>query len=340
MDPLKALELKTQKELCTESEPLYFVPGSRECPEGSRLVFGKGPSDAQIIFVGSNPGYKENETGEPFTGKAGKQLEKLCRSYDIDLQSIYVTNVIKLPMFNRQQPTNEDIIRHSKFLERQINLIQPRLVVALGNVAAKTLLYLFPHGNLDMTTHQEADLQIKRINGHTHDLGLFYTIVTTFNPVVYTDQTYKKPLNRGFKAIKEEIRKKRESLGSVFEVKPVEMTIMSSSHALRGKSKTRQEIEAQIDTELEDDDEDPVETFAQIQSFFQSVLEDTDVIKLETITEVATQFDLTNNTVKDIALFAMYQSPEPEASTFKRSRSPSPPSDLPSPKRSKSLAVS
>jgi uracil-DNA glycosylase family 4 len=340
MEQLAALEQQTQKELCTESEPLYFAPGSRECPQGSRLVFGKGPADARIIFVGSNPGYKENETGEPFTGKAGKQLEKLCRMYSIDLQTIYVTNVIKLPIFNRQQPTNEDITRHSKILERQIQIIQPRLVVALGNVAAKTLLYLFPHGNLDMTTHQEADLQIKCINGHTHDLGFSYTVVTTFNPIMYTDQTYKKPLQKGFKAINHEISQERESIAKVFDVNPVDMTVGSSSHALRGKTKTREQIKTQIDTELEDDDEDSDEIFNQIQSFFQSVLEDTDVIKLETITQVATQFDLTDNTVKNIALFTMHQTPQPVASTFKRSRSPSPPSDLPSPKRSKLLPVS
>jgi len=335
MDPLKLLEEQTEKELCTESEPLYFAPGSRECPNGSRLVFGKGPIDARIVFVGSNPGRKENETGEPFTGVAGKQLADLCSMYDIDLRSIYVTNVIKLALFGqRQQPSDQDIVRHSKYLERQIQLIQPRLVVALGNVAAKTLLYLFPNGNLDMTSHQEADLQIKRINGHTHDLGFSYTVVTTFNPVMYTDESYRKPLERGFKAINHEIRKDRISLNNVFDVRASQTALAEHPVASVAQTKTRQEIEQAIEQQLEPD-EDASETFDQIQAFFQALSDDSQSVNNQTFQEVATQFDLSVDTVKDINWFTVSQPPDSDDQpTLKRSRSPS---DLPSPKRNKPL---
>ena len=322
------LEEQARAELCSEREPLFHAKDSVTCPAGSNLVFGTGPSDARIVFVGSHPGRSENESGEPFTGKAGRLLRRLCTMYDIDLDSIYVTNVLKLALFgHQQQPPNDAIIRHSRWLERQIQFIQPRLVVALGNIAAKTLLHLFPNGNLEMTSTQEQDLQIKRINGHVHDLGGSYTIVTTFNPIMYADEAYQKPLEHGFRAINLEIREARTSLTSIFDIKPVVKTIVATSSTTTA-SKTRTEIEEAIQT-----DEDAAEIFDQILDFFECVTEDTDVITFDTIQEVATSFDQPTSIVQDIAVFAAHAK-----SPHKRSRTSSP--TPPSPKRHKSLAPS
>ncbi len=105
-----------------------------------KAVFGEGNPDAKIMFVGEAPGRKEAATGRPFVGRSGQLLRKLIRSFGLDdLKDVYITSPVKyLPVYGT--PKKNDIVHGKKYLMRQIKIIKPKLIVLLGNTAAKAML--------------------------------------------------------------------------------------------------------------------------------------------------------------------------------------------------------
>lgn len=106
----------------------------------TNCVFGAGNKTADILFVGEAPGENEDKTGIPFVGRAGKLLDRHLAEAEINRDSVYIANVLKCrPPKNRDPlPSEEDACIH--FLERQIELIKPKLIVCLGRVSAKRLI--------------------------------------------------------------------------------------------------------------------------------------------------------------------------------------------------------
>lgn len=108
-------------------------------------VVGEGPLDSNVMLVGLGPGYHENLEGRPFVGAAGKLLDKLLDLAELDRRRIYITNVVKCYLPDNRA-TEEQIEACTPYLDRQISMINPRLIVALGSVAVNYLLskYGFP----------------------------------------------------------------------------------------------------------------------------------------------------------------------------------------------------
>jgi len=104
------------------------------------LVFGVGNPDARLMFVGEGPGRDEDEQGEPFVGAAGQLLTKIIEAIGLDRSDVYIANVVKSRPPNNRNPEPDEIAACLPFLEKQIDAIGPKVLVALGNVAAKTLL--------------------------------------------------------------------------------------------------------------------------------------------------------------------------------------------------------
>lgn len=98
----------------------------------TQAVPGEGPEDAQIMFVGEAPGFHEDQQGRPFVGPAGNFLEELLASIGINREQVYITNIIKCRPPANRDPLPEEIAACEPFLERQLAIIQPRLVVTLG----------------------------------------------------------------------------------------------------------------------------------------------------------------------------------------------------------------
>jgi len=95
-------------------------------------VIGEGSHDSKIIFIGEAPGKNEAKTGRPFCGTAGKILDQLLESVSIKREEVYITNIVKdRPPFNRD-PLPEEIEIYGPFLDRQIEIIQPRVIATLG----------------------------------------------------------------------------------------------------------------------------------------------------------------------------------------------------------------
>jgi uracil-DNA glycosylase family 4 len=104
------------------------------------LVFGVGNINADIMFVGEGPGADEDEQGEPFVGRAGQLLNNMISAMGIQRQDVYIANIVKCRPPSNRTPERDECDTCSPFLMRQIEVIRPKVIVALGAVAAKNLL--------------------------------------------------------------------------------------------------------------------------------------------------------------------------------------------------------
>lgn len=106
----------------------------------NRLVFGVGNPQAEILFVGEGPGRDEDLKGEPFVGRAGKLLDKILASIELSRREVYIANIVKCRPPGNREPWPDEVSTCRPFLDAQILLINPRITVALGAPATRTLL--------------------------------------------------------------------------------------------------------------------------------------------------------------------------------------------------------
>ena len=106
----------------------------------TNLVFGVGNVNADLMFVGEGPGADEDAKGEPFVGRAGQLLNNMISAMGIKREDVYIANVVKCRPPSNRTPEKDECDTCSPFLMRQIDIIQPKVIVALGAVAAKNLL--------------------------------------------------------------------------------------------------------------------------------------------------------------------------------------------------------
>lgn len=115
----------------------------RKCGLGSlrtNAVPGEGKANAQIVFVGEGPGADEDAQGRPFVGRAGKLLDKIITGCGLNRSDVFICNILKCRPPGNRDPGAEEIISCLPYLQRQIELINPDVIVALGAHAARTLL--------------------------------------------------------------------------------------------------------------------------------------------------------------------------------------------------------
>ena len=105
-----------------------------------QIVFGVGNPKAELMFIGEAPGADEDQQGEPFVGRAGQLLNNMIKAMGVGREEVYIANIIKCRPPGNRTPEREECDTCSPFLMRQIAAIQPKVIVALGAVAAKTLL--------------------------------------------------------------------------------------------------------------------------------------------------------------------------------------------------------
>lgn len=106
----------------------------------TNVVFGSGPVEAEIMLVGEGPGATEDETGIPFSGAAGKQLNALLQEAGLKREDLYVTNVVLCRPPQNRAPLPDEIEACKGFLERRISVMRPELIISLGRTAAEALL--------------------------------------------------------------------------------------------------------------------------------------------------------------------------------------------------------
>ncbi len=140
------------------------------CPLGetrTNLVFGVGRADADAVFIGEAPGRNEDLRGEPFVGAAGKLLDELLASIGLQRPEVYIANILKCRPPGNRDPQRVEIEACAPFLREQVRMIEPRVIVTLGNFATRFVL---------RTTEP-----ITRLRGTAHHAGP-YTVLPIFHP--------------------------------------------------------------------------------------------------------------------------------------------------------------
>jgi DNA polymerase len=132
-DPVKALKI-IREDLGDCTRCVLHKQGRKQ------IVFGVGNPKAELMFVGEGPGADEDAQGEPFVGRAGQLLNNMIKAMGISREQVYIANIVKCRPPGNRTPEREECETCSPFLMRQIAVVKPKVVVALGAVAAKTLL--------------------------------------------------------------------------------------------------------------------------------------------------------------------------------------------------------
>jgi uracil-DNA glycosylase len=146
-------------ELMQWEELAQAVAGCRACKlcqSRRNTVFGVGDTHADWLVVGEAPGESEDLQGEPFVGQAGKLLDNMLKALGLDRHSkVYIANVLKCRPPGNRNPELEEVARCQPFLRRQVQLLQPKIILAMGRFAAQTLLGTAePIGKLRGRSHQ------------------------------------------------------------------------------------------------------------------------------------------------------------------------------------------
>lgn len=126
----------------------------------SRVVFGEGNPEAEIMFIGEAPGKKEDETGQPFVGSSGKILDKMLASIHIKRENVYITNACKCRPPENRDPLSEEINICWPWLLKQIEIIKPKVVITLGKYA---LNYFLPTAKISEAHGRLIHINIKKI---------------------------------------------------------------------------------------------------------------------------------------------------------------------------------
>ena len=134
----------------------------------SQIVFGVGNPNADLMFVGEAPGADEDLQGIPFVGRAGQLLTKIIEAIDLKREDVYIANVIKCRPPGNRNPEPDEVGACEPFLFQQIDLVKPKVIVALGTFAAHALL--------------KTDAPISRLRGRVHDYRGGSKLIPTFHP--------------------------------------------------------------------------------------------------------------------------------------------------------------
>jgi uracil-DNA glycosylase family 4 len=133
----------------------------------THVVFGDGNPDADVVVVGEAPGQREDEQGLPFVGPSGKLLDRLLGEIDLRREDVYISNVVKCRPPKNRDPRPDEIEACKGYLREQLSLIDPKVVVTLGNFSAKLLL--------------NTDTGITRLRGIAYEWWGRY-LIPTFHP--------------------------------------------------------------------------------------------------------------------------------------------------------------
>jgi DNA polymerase len=114
-----------------------------KCPLGftrKKFVFGTGNKNANIMFIGEAPGADEDEQGEPFVGRAGQLLNKILEAIEFKREDVFICNILKCRPPNNRDPLPSEVDECIPYLWKQIEIVQPKIIVSLGRIAAQMLL--------------------------------------------------------------------------------------------------------------------------------------------------------------------------------------------------------
>ena len=161
------------KSLCEESEVL------KTDLNNTNLVFGTGNPTADLMIIGEAPGKSEDQQGVPFIGKAGKLLDKILNAINFNRNDVYIANILKHRPPQNRDPKPDERKRSLPFLLKQIELVNPKLILCAGKVSGNTLL--------------NSDLSLKQMRQKFHDFNGIELMVTYHPAALLRNEQWKKP---------------------------------------------------------------------------------------------------------------------------------------------------
>lgn len=163
----------------------------RLCEGRNSVVFGSGDPDADLMFVGEGPGAEEDRQGMPFVGAAGELLTKIIQAIELRRDQVYITNMVKCRPPKNRDPQPDEMAACRTYLEHQIDLVQPKLIVALGRVAAQALL--------------DTSTSLGKLRGRWHEVRGVQTRATYHPAALLRYPKYKRPTWDDMKAVRDRL---------------------------------------------------------------------------------------------------------------------------------------
>lgn len=174
------------------------INGCLNCPLGAtrtKFVFGSGNPNADVMFVGEAPGEKEDLEGLPFVGRSGRLLTDILKAIDLSREDVYIANILKCRPPDNRDPNKAEIEECEPYLLKQIELIKPKLLVALGRISATTLL--------------RSKESLTAMRGQVFDYHGTDMVVTYHPAALLRNPNWKRPAWEDFKKIREIYLEKR-----------------------------------------------------------------------------------------------------------------------------------
>ena len=168
--PEDMVETDTQSDIRTWDDLRTAVAACTSCSlhtSRTQTVFGVGDPQADWMIIGEAPGAEEDRRGEPFVGRAGKLLDEMLRAVGRSRDRVFIANILKCRPPNNRDPKAEESAACRGYLQRQIELVEPKIILAVGRIAAQLLL--------------ETDEPVGRLRGSRHQLG-DTPLVVTYHP--------------------------------------------------------------------------------------------------------------------------------------------------------------
>ena len=174
--------------------------------ERLNAVPGEGPAKVDIMFIGEAPGFHENRQGKPFVGQAGQFLDELLQAAGLDRDQVYITNVVKCRPPNNRDPLPEELKACQRYLDEQIALLDPQVIVTLGRISMSKFI---------------TDGRISAIHGRTHTVNN-RKVVTMYHPAAALHQpALRQTLIEDFVKLKRFIGARNTQLPAQNETEPV-----------------------------------------------------------------------------------------------------------------------
>lgn len=165
-----------------------------------QVVFGDGNIQADILFIGEGPGQDEDRQGIPFVGRAGQLLNKILSASEFKREDVYIANVVKCRPPGNRLPSPDEVKECRNYLEAQIRIISPKIIVCLGSLACQTVI------------NPKAKISLTRGQWFVRD-GV--KIMATYHPAaLLRNESYKRPTWEDFKLIRDEFKSLKKSINA------------------------------------------------------------------------------------------------------------------------------
>ncbi|AIF68510.1 DNA polymerase [Palaeococcus pacificus DY20341] len=172
----------------------------KKCPLGelrTNAVPGAGSYKTKVMFVGEAPGYWEDQKGLPFVGRAGKVLDELLESIGLRRDEVYITNIVKCRPPNNRDPTDDEIKACSPYLDIQVDIIRPKVIVPLGRHSMSYILKKFGFTPEPISKIHGKTFEARTLFGKIVIMPMYHPAVALYRPVL------KEELKKDFQKMKE-----------------------------------------------------------------------------------------------------------------------------------------